>query len=394
MIHYCSICHSSIRTKFQLDFEDLPGAYEKTYTQYIGICDKCGYIFTQNPFSDEQLNMRYKELSKFEYDANDYILDNKFKEQSLRQLHFLQENIDFGRMNSILEIGAASGYNLSLYTGLFKRVLGIEPSRKNCTLAKKLYNIEMYNGMFNEFIKTNPNEHFDIVFLSMILEHIVDPARFIEQCKQLCNKYIFIEIPILDLRHEEEPMGIFAEEHVSLFTIDSLYELMRRSGFGLVNAETIFGLRRYLPAAYPAIATLWEKSTEDSKPFRFNIFSSEEMLDQYISNSQAGLENVRRIIDSIPNDTKIAVWGVGHHAAMLLANTSLPQKRIVRVYDSDIRKHHLTFAGIKLSAFQVEDVLSGIVEAILLTTYTAQKAICEYLKRTVVTCKIYCLYDS
>ena len=393
MICYCSICHSPIRTKFQLDFQDLPGAYEKLYTQYVGICDKCGYIFTQNPFSDEQLSMRYKELSKFEYDAADYILDNQFKEQSLRQLHFLQENIDFSRINSLLEIGAASGYNLSLYTSLLKRVLGIEPSKKNCMLAKEYYGVEMFNGMFHEYIQSNQNEQFDIVFLSMILEHIVDPAHFINLCEQLCRRYIFIEVPILDLRHEEEPLGIFAEEHVSLFTIDSLYELMRRAGFKLVNAETVFGLRRYLPAGYPAISTLWEKTAEEQKPFRFNIFSSEELLDHYISSSRVGLEKVRRIIDSIPNNTKLAVWGVGHHAAMLLANTSLAQKRIVRVYDSDIRKYHLSFAGIRLSSFQGDDVLSGNVEAILLTTYTAQKAISEYLIRTGIRCKIYCLYD-
>lgn len=90
MICRCSICQSEVRTVFRLDFDDLPGSDEKRYTQNVGICDNCGYIFTQNPFSAEQLDKRYKENSKFEYDSEDYILDYRFKEQSHRQLHFLQ----------------------------------------------------------------------------------------------------------------------------------------------------------------------------------------------------------------------------------------------------------------------------------------------------------------
>ena len=188
-------------------------------------------------------------------------------------------------------------------------------------------------------------------------------------------------------------MGIFAEEHVSLFTVDSLCALMRRAGFELVNLETVFGVGRYLPAAYPAVDTLWAKTDAPQKPFRYNIFSSEELLAKYISCSEAGLDRVRRVIDGIPAGMKLALWGVGHHAAMLLANTSLGQKNIVRVYDSDKRKHHLTFAGQRLTSFALEDLDSGAVEGILLTTYTAQKAIQAYLGRAGVQCRLYTLYN-
>ena len=393
MIEHCSVCNTLVKTKFKLKFQDLPGANEENYTQNVGICENCGYIFTQNPFSSEQLENRYKKMSKFEYDSKYYVLTNEFKKQSLRQYHFLTENLDFNNINSIIEIGAASGYNLSLYTDICENVKGIEPSEENCRLAKQNYNVDMFNGMFNEYLASNPQTRYDIVFLSMVLEHIVDPANFIHSCKKLCNKYMFIEIPTLDLRHDEEPMGIFAEEHVSLFTLDSLYELMRRAGFKLLNVETIYGLRRYLPAGYPAIATIWELTNEPQKPYKFNLFSSSELLDKYISSSNSELEKIRNKIDQIPNDMKVAVWGIGHHASMLLANTSLKSKNIVRVYDSDIRKHGITFAGVEITSFKKEDVKTGVVDGILLTTYTAQNAIENYLKKTGVDCKIYTLYN-
>lgn len=392
MICDCCICNSKVTTFFKLKFQDLPGG--GNYTQSIGLCLNCGYIFTQNPFSQEQLDERYKNMSKFEYDSDDYILDNKFREQSIRQFHFLEENINFDKVNSLLEIGAASGYNLSLYVNKCDRILGIEPSQKNCYLGKKNYSVDMYCGMFENFYLNN-KEKFDLIFLSMILEHIVDPAEFINKLKLICNKYVFIEVPILDIRHMDEPMGIFCEEHVSLFTLDSLNELMSRAGFKLINIESNYGFNNYLPAGYPSVATIWEKTDRinDFPLFRFNIFSSEELLNKYISWSFCALDEIKKIIDSIPDSLKIAVWGIGHHAAMLLANTSLSKKNIVKVYDSDVRKHHLSFAGVSISTFNENDIINGDVEAILLTTYTAQKAIKNYLVNLNTNVKLYTLYN-
>ena len=163
MICSCSVCGGQVETKFKLDFQDLPGATEKIYTQHVAICKNCGYIFTQNPFSAEQLENRYKKMSKFEYDSKGYVLRNKFKEQCLRQINFLKENIDFNNVDSILEIGAASGYNLSLYKDVCDRVIGIEPSENNCKLAKDNYDVEntVTNNLlmsYEERMKNNNDE--------------------------------------------------------------------------------------------------------------------------------------------------------------------------------------------------------------------------------------------
>jgi 2-polyprenyl-3-methyl-5-hydroxy-6-metoxy-1,4-benzoquinol methylase len=375
-------------------FEDLLGSGKKQYTQYLGFCRNCGFLFTQNPFTSEQLENRYKKMSKFEYDATTYVLSNDYKRQSIRQKHFIEENIDLNQIHSVLEVGASSGYNLSLYKEQ-RRVLGIEPSQLNCQLSMKNYGVTLFNGMFNEYLEQGKFESFDLVFLSMVLEHIVNPREFIESLDRYCSRYMFIEIPTLDLRSKEEPMGIFAEEHVNLFTLDSLNELMTRVGYSLVNVENIYGIKRYLPAGYPAIATLWEKTgrNRSKKKDIYNIFSAEECLDKYIRNSEEGLVSVRQIIDEIPNSMKLALWGVGHHASMLLANTKLNKKNIVRVYDSDERKHGMQFAGTKISAFDKNDIDNNQVEGILLTTYTAQKAIISYIEKQNIDCPIITLYE-
>ncbi len=393
MIKECCICGREIETRIKIGFNDLMGSGEYSYYQHVGICRVCGYVFTQNPFTEEQLENRYKNMSKFEYDDDNCFLDDDYAGRCNRQKNFLEENIDFSKIESILEIGAASGYNLSLYKKDGLHAYGIEPSEANCRLAKKNYDVDMFNGMLDEYVAIQNDSNYDMIFLSMILEHIVNPKSFIEKCNRMCSKYMFIEVPTLDIRCDEEPFGIFCEEHVNLFTLDSLNVLMNSCGYRLRNVENVYGLGLYLPAGYPAMMTLWEKTIEQIKPFKYNLFSAEEMLDKYIVESKKMLDVVRSRIDSIPSDLRIAIWGIGHHASMLLANTSLGDKQIVRVYDSDKRKEQLKFAGISIEPFNMCDINSGYVEAILLTTYTAQKVILKYIKKLKVKCHIYTLYD-
>ena len=249
----------------------------------------------------------------------------------------------------------------------------------------------MFNGMFDEFIASN-DQTFDLIFTSHVLEHIVDPMKFIEQCASICNRYIFIEVPCLDLKFLDEPLGMFAEEHVNIFTVQGLWNLMNRAGFSPIGFEMSFGLYQCLPAGWPAISTLWEKSPSPVKPFSM-ITAAEDVLEKYIVENEKLLGTIDNKIKLIPNEERLAIWGVGHHVAMLLANTELINKNIVRVYDSDRRKHHHKVCGVPITAFNPDDVLNGEVEAILITTYTAQRAIKNFIDKQNLPCKVYTLYD-
>ncbi|MBR1736317.1 MAG: class I SAM-dependent methyltransferase [Firmicutes bacterium] len=392
MIKKCCICGNTVDTKFKLDFEDLFGAYGKIYTQYVGLCDECGYIFTQNPFTQEQLDQRYKVFSKVEYDVTEIHTDYNYLTQCQRQKYFISESIDMSGVKSVFEVGAASGFNLSVYKSDGVACKGVEPSKNNCLSAKYNYDIELFNGTFEEYKNAAEKEKFDLILLSMVLEHIVDPASFIHDCAEINSRYIFIEVPTLDVKPVEEPMGMFCEEHVSIFTLDSLSELMTRAGYRLISAENVYSVYSWLPAGYPSVMTLWEKGVQENR-IRMNMFSSKELLEKYIDVSETDLKKINERINEIPNDMKLAVWGIGHHASMLLANTCLSEKNIVRVYDSDKRKHSETFAGITLRAFDKQDIVSGEVEGILLTTYTAQKAIIKYIASQQLDCRIFTLYD-
>lgn len=333
----CNICGGGVIDKFELSFKDVVGMAHE-YTQIISVCNKCGFIFTKNPFCNEQLEDRYMNFSKFEFDSNEYILDESedYRIRSIRQKSFIDRVVGVENVMSILEIGAASGFNLSLYKNQCK-VYGIEPSRKNCINALELYGIEMYQGMCNQYFEKKLSVNYDMIFLSHVLEHIINPRDFILQCKKINHKYIFIEVPSFDYKFVDEPFGMFGEEHVNMFTLESLENLMNSCGYELLNVDMIMGIEQNLPAGWPAISTMWIKKIGNIKKHEY-VMESYKLLDEYISKSIFKLNNIKMSIDKINKDKRLAVWGTGHHASMLLANTSLINKNIVKVYDSDERK--------------------------------------------------------
>ena len=377
MIEKCNICGSEIKKENVHNslLKDYVGL-NMDYTQEICLCDNCEFIFVRNPLSQEQLDEQYKNFSKYEFESDSVDVKETYKRRCNEQKAFIENSLGGGIFKNMLEIGAASGFNLSLYSNI--DVFGIEPSKWNCDNAKKVFDVDMYSGTFQEYVREFPDEKFDFIFLSHTLEHIVNPSEFIEECSKINNKYFFIEVPSFDYKFRDEPFGMFTDEHVNMFTFESLQNLMNRHGYTLVNAEIPFVIADIIPSGYPAIRTLWEKS---SKITVINpVYSTELLFKTYLSWSGEELNKINAKIDSIPDDSNVALWGIGNTASRILGSTNLCEKNIVRVYDGDKRKHGLVFAGSKISAFDSEDIEQGIIDTIVITTCKVQNTLLKILE--------------
>ena len=95
MITKCCICGEKVATKKILPFRDLIGSGVELYNMHIARCENCGFIFQQNPLTAEQLENRYKNESKYEYDLNDNVFheSDDYLQRCHRQKHFIEENI-------------------------------------------------------------------------------------------------------------------------------------------------------------------------------------------------------------------------------------------------------------------------------------------------------------
>lgn len=381
IINKCNICGNTIDVcdrGYTAYFKDSVGL-NSDYEQKILLCKNCGFIFVQNPLSEEMLNIRYKNFSKYEFDKKQVVLrdSEEYKRRSNRQKNFIENSLFNEKYDSVLEIGAATGFNLSLYKDSHT-VFGIEPSEANCQNAKSNYGIDMYSGVFSEYIRNFPDKKYDLIFLSHTLEHIVNPFDFIKQCEMINNKYMFIEVPTLDYKFNDEPYGMFTDEHVNIFTFEALQNIMTKNGYSLVNAEIPFYTDQPFPSGCPAICTLWKKT--DSIMKWIPTLKAETILREYLKSSEKNMQIIREKIDSISNDSKVALWGIGNTASRILGDSSLLKKNIVRCYDSDIKKHGVKFANVEISSFDAKDIEDNIIDTVVITTYTAQKIISKILE--------------
>jgi hypothetical protein len=283
-------------------------------------------------------------------------------------------------IRSIFEVGCASGFNLNLYHNEGVKVFGIEPSKNNVISCLKKYGIELFNGMFNEYKKSLAGrKEYELIFLSHILEHIINPFEFITELAEINNRYMFIEVPTLDYKFCDEPFGMFAEEHVNYFTFDNLRQLMRTINYHIVDANIYFCSDTDIPAGYPCISTLWEKN-EYKKNYSLTsemppVSKSRELLLRYINESIEKDKTINTIIDKINDDERISVWRTGHHTSRLLGMTNLKFKNIMKFYDSDLRKKGLEYFKRKIQPFDPMDCRNHSIDKILISTYVAQKVI-------------------
>ena len=95
MIKECCICGGEVETKKILPFRDLIGTGVEIWNMHIGICPKCGFIFQQTPLTAEQLENRYKNMSKYEYDAEDFARDlpSSYKTSYIHYRNFIDDQL-------------------------------------------------------------------------------------------------------------------------------------------------------------------------------------------------------------------------------------------------------------------------------------------------------------
>jgi hypothetical protein len=97
VLENCCICNRKTETIYTLKFLEIIGM-AKDYEQKINICPECGFIYTLNPFDENLLANRYKNLSKFEFDEDyTFVEENvSYKKRCVRQYNFIKNAVGVG----------------------------------------------------------------------------------------------------------------------------------------------------------------------------------------------------------------------------------------------------------------------------------------------------------
>ncbi len=230
----CNFCHSTT-FKFHDQIKDWT----------IVRCAACGFCFTNPRPTLESLPTFYTEdyfKDNYETRFNFFHEDGAMK--SSDELGFaariadIEENLP--KRGKLLEIGSAMGHFLEAMKRRGWDVRGIEISADAIELAQQ-QGIEVFCGILEEY---QSDEHFDVVCLYQVLEHVPDPAYVIERSRQLLSEggLLVIEVPNLEsfdakINRQRRAWNYDLPRHLNHFRPGVLRNKLRENGFEIVEID-------------------------------------------------------------------------------------------------------------------------------------------------------------
>ena len=169
----------------------------------------------------------------------------------------------------------------------------------------------------------------DLLIIRHVLEHLIDPALFIEQlawgASQINKKVLFFaEMPCVDRVLHSKRLVDFFYEHPSQFTSKSFTALMEQGGNILhleqgYDGEVIYALVELkIPEEYRLVA-----------------LNSSKFYEQAIQSRNSIQDQLKKLIDS---GKKIAIWGGTGKAAAFIHYFNVGAENFPLVVDSDLDK--------------------------------------------------------
>jgi 2-polyprenyl-3-methyl-5-hydroxy-6-metoxy-1,4-benzoquinol methylase len=135
--------------------------------------------------SSKNYNYKYKNYEK-----------NYFDNFSKLLILFIKKNVKSSlKKLSLLDIGCGNGSFVKTSSNYFKKVTGVDFSKKNL-IFKLNKNCEFIEQDPEIYLKRK-NIDFNIITINNVLEHIINPKKFLNQIHKNLNKnqYILIMIP-------------------------------------------------------------------------------------------------------------------------------------------------------------------------------------------------------
>jgi 2-polyprenyl-3-methyl-5-hydroxy-6-metoxy-1,4-benzoquinol methylase len=193
-------------------------------------CSGCGLIFNSPRLSLEELEGLYRSQYYF-FDRPAGAELRRIRGAYLRTMAHLQ-GVSAAR---VLEVGSAKGYMLALLSHLGWRVTGVELAETAAAYSRGTFGVEVFHGTLESF-RREQMRTFDVVLAQDVIEHVPDPASFLEAARDSLppGGQLVIDTPNVGGRN----VGIVGERwrgfnpfHIYLYDRSTLTSALHRAGF-------------------------------------------------------------------------------------------------------------------------------------------------------------------
>jgi len=315
----CPVCQS--------DFRDV--LFTMPSKQTINCCVECGMVFSDG-------------LPPMDY-ANDsiYTCAVTYPAQPEHYRKIVQNCIAHGVKKDarILDVGCALGGLMKAFIEAgYPHISGISLSAGEVAYCREQGLMATVCDVANPL-----PEHFDLVTVSHVLEHVPDVPKFLGDLRRWIKPggRVYIEVPDATsyAGHFTSICQGFNSEHINHFDHNHLGEALLRNGFHLRDYE------HYLFDGYPCVCVLAEP-----RWFNANLrVKVEAYRDKLVPQIKRVIEHLTCELDGIEC---FSIWGIGQTTQMLLASGVIPSERVVEVTDTNTAYHSKQIEGLYVRAPQ------------------------------------------
>jgi len=241
--------HKCNSNKFRLifDFKRKPKVEKKynivgKYYRSFYECNLCGHICalhkfkTNNIYTKEYLDLTYENTEgisrRFKQIINLPIKKSDNKNRAIRVQNFLKN-----KKANLLDVGSGTGVFLHEMKKKGHKVYGLDlDQRYSNFLAEKKIKV-----FVKELKKIKIKKKFDIITFNKVLEHVKNPVEQLKSSKKFLKKngLIYIEVPDVMAKNKGKFSGEFCLDHLQIFSINSLDQMVRNAGFNTIKIKRI-----------------------------------------------------------------------------------------------------------------------------------------------------------
>lgn len=194
----------------------------------------------------------------FELENRLYVLEGKTSIDYGNGIHTKHRHINYHKffiknLNSeekVLDIGCGNGFMDYDIVNQVPNVkaFGIDLNKENINFARTHYSHANLKFMHGDALNALPNETFDVIILSNVLEHIEKRVEFLKKIiKQLKPKRLIIRVPVFERDWRvplKKELGIdyrLDSTHYIEYTQEEYFEELHQAGLTAANTEFRWG---------------------------------------------------------------------------------------------------------------------------------------------------------
>lgn len=357
-----------------------------------GCCRECGHIYSVGEYSEDYtLFGQLIPSREFLDPAHPLFQIAKHRSEVISGFTTVQQG-------NLLEIGCGYGHFLQTMSDQGYDVYGVEPSEIETSFAREHFHLShIQSSEYGNFTSSGfrgMGKSFNIIAAFHVLEHVVDPRRFLQSIYSdlTSGGMLALAVPNLySLHHDLHELNFIAKGlHRHTFSPQRLSRLLEETGFTICYFED----EPYTHMSPSSMLILAGRQETAKRPL-IPIHDITEPACDVMRRFHSELDLLTARINEKVHMWHVtgectAIYGAGHHTQALIELCGLTKETISCIIDDDRTKWNKHLYGIDIVSPGSQEAIS--CTRVLVSSLASEEKILARLNHDYPTIPVYGIY--